>query len=96
MGTIKRAVESGALLPRQRQHPHTYLLGAHTTAHAELVIGNIVRRVLHMVREEEQAGADEDAGGGAGAHAAEEHLVCFHSCVCVCGGGSCGMRKGKD
>ncbi|GBF88924.1 translation initiation factor eIF-2B subunit beta [Raphidocelis subcapitata] len=39
----------------------------------ELVIGNIVRRVLHMIREEEEQGGDEDGAGGAGAHEAEEH-----------------------
>jgi hypothetical protein len=39
------------------------------------VIGNIVRRVLHMIREEDQAGGDEDAGSAANTQAAEEHQV---------------------
>ena len=41
------------------------------------MIGNIVRRVLHMIREEEQEGADDDGGSHAKAQAEEEHQVGF-------------------
>jgi hypothetical protein len=52
--------------------------------HTELAIGNIVRRVLHMIREEQQQEQlDHSTGGQAAQDAADQQQVCCKRTVCA-------------
>lgn len=52
--------------------------------HTELAIGNIVRRVLHMIREEQQQEQlDHSTGGNAAQDAADQQQVGCKCTLCV-------------